>query len=109
MIQTVTSTVQEDIQTVVNVPRGKSENCTERKFWGFIRQAFLSIHILRKAYCFEIIKQNVVKKPALLRYTCMSQNVFRIVKMINASHTTKDCFDNTVTLMFRRAFYEYKS
>ena len=104
----VASTVHED-EAAVNVSRDKSENCTERKFWRLIRQAFLPLLILRKAYCFEVIKQNVVKKPALLRYTCMSQTVFRIVKMINATHTTNGCLDKTVKLMFRRAFDEYKS
>jgi len=104
----VTSTVHEDIQAVVNVLRDNSENCPERKFWELIRQGFLSILIHRKVYCFEVIKQNVVKRQASLHYTCMSQTVFRIVKMINATHTTKGCLDRTVKLMFRRDFYEYK-
>jgi len=104
----VTSTVRVDIQAFVKVLRDKSENCPERKFWELIRQAFLSIRILRKAYCFEVIEQNVVKRQALLRYTFMSQTVFVIVKMINATQTTTGCLDRTVKLMFRRDFYEYK-
>jgi len=92
----------------VNVLRDKRENCPERKFWELIRQAFLSILILRKAYCFEVIKQNVVKRQALLRYMCTSQTVFRIVKMINATHTTKGCLDKSVKLMFRRDFFNTK-
>jgi len=40
-----------------------------------------------------------VKKPALLRHTCVFQTVFRIVKMINTTHTTKGCLDKTVKLM----------
>lgn len=104
----VTSIVRADIQDFVNVLRDKSENCPEPKFWELIRQAFLSILILRKAYCFEVIKQNVVKRKALLRYTCISQTVFRIVKMINATHIRKGCLDKTVKLKFRRDFYEYK-
>ena len=67
----VKSIVREDIQAVVNVSRDKSENSPERKFWKLIRQAFLPILILRRAYCFELIKRNMEKnKHCYVKRVC---------------------------------------
>jgi len=71
LIQIVTSTAHEDIQAVVNVSRDNSENCPERKFWGLIGQAFLSILILRKAYCFEVIKKCGEKASIVTLHVCV--------------------------------------